>query len=122
MYDGTPCVVQLTAGRSSHVLPVVGAAVGAHGGAGGAVVAPAEGQVQLAGAAQAEVQLVDPAQEVGYLQPPPLPPSHQGRAIRFPSETEAGRHLAGSRTRKQPASCLCTRTAISAIASAVSTG
>ena len=121
MYDGTPCVVQLTAGRSSHVLPVVGAAVGAHGGAVGAVGAPAEGQVQLAGV-QAEVQLVGPAQEVGDLQPPPLPPPHQGRAIRFPSETEAGRHLAGSRTRKQPASCLCARTAISAIASAPSTG
>ena len=121
MYDGTPCVVQLTAGRSSHVLPVVGAAV-----------APAEGQVQLAGAAQAEVQLagavqaevqlVGPAQEVGDLQPPPLPPPRQSRAKCLPSETEAGRHLASSRTRKQPASCLCARTAISAIASALSTG
>ena len=75
VYDGTPCVVQLTAGRSSHVLPAVGAAVGVHS---GAAVAPAEGQVQLAGAVQAEVQLVGPAQEVGDIQPPPLPPPHQG--------------------------------------------
>ena len=111
--------MQLTAGKSSHVLPAVSAAVGIHG---GAAVAPAEGQVQLAGAVQAEVQLVGPAQEVGDIQPPPLPPPHQGRAKRLPSKTEAGRHLAGSRTKKQPASCLCTHTAISAIASAVSMG
>ena len=101
------------------MLPAVGAAVGIHG---GAAVAPAEGQVQLAGAVQVEVQLVGPAQEVGDIQPPLLPPPRQGRAKHLPSETEVGRHLAGSRTRKQPASCPCARTAISVIASAVSMG
>ena len=45
--DGTPCVVQLTAGRSSHVLLAVDAAVV---GCGGAAVAPAVAQEQLAGA------------------------------------------------------------------------